>query len=85
MSWLEVELEKAESDRCFIIIMHCFPGLFYFNGEIKASLRDEYVSAFTEVLGTSHSKIVLLLGAHIHFGNFARLSSRPLRITAPFF
>ena len=69
MRWLEKELAKADSDRYFIIIMHCFPGLFYFKGEIEAFWRDEYVSAFTEVLGNYHSKILLLLGAHTHFGD----------------
>ena len=48
--------------------MHVFPGLFYGVKDIEVFWQDDYLLRFNEIIVRYSHKIILQMGAHVHFG-----------------
>ncbi|CDW78580.1 UNKNOWN [Stylonychia lemnae] len=73
--WLSNQLAGASSDHKFIIQMHIFPGLFFFNG-VEQFMRTNYTTQLLQIFYQNQEKIQFLFGAHIHWADIrAPLSS----------
>ena len=51
-----------------MLIMHVFPGLFYGVKDIEVFWQDDYLLRFNEIIVRYSYKIILQMGAHVHFG-----------------
>ena len=46
MDWLERQLESNDLEKKFILSMHVFPGLNYYNGVIQQFWHSNYTERF---------------------------------------
>ena len=63
LKWMEKVLQTQ--NKSFIISMHIPPALFFFK-EVEDFWIAEYKETLLELLNKYQSKIVMILGAHIH-------------------
>jgi hypothetical protein len=63
--WIEDVLSQAGTNEKFIFSMHIPPALLYFVS-LEDFWKEAYASEFLRILHTYQSKIVLVMGSHIH-------------------
>jgi hypothetical protein len=65
LAWLESELSGASPGRRFLISMHIPPMLFYYQA-LDDFWKETFKTEFLRIISAYQSKIIMVLGAHIH-------------------
>jgi hypothetical protein len=68
LDWIEAQLSAGTATERFLFSMHIPPTLFSFL-ELDDFWQPSFKSRFLSILSTYHSRILMVLGAHIHQGD----------------